>query len=49
MIAEGLTIGEATNAGLVTAQGTEKKGSLDVRYSALILPADSSRSGARRP
>jgi hypothetical protein len=40
MITEGLSVSESS-PGLVTAQGTEKGNSIDVKYTAVVLPAGS--------
>jgi hypothetical protein len=40
MMNEGLSIAE-TSPGFVVATGTEKKNTIDVRYSGVLLPADS--------
>jgi hypothetical protein len=41
MIAEGLAISDATSGGLIVGTGTENHNTVDVRYTAVILPADS--------
>jgi hypothetical protein len=41
MMAEGLAVAGPTTVGMVVAQGTEKGNSIDVRYTAVILPVDS--------